>query len=170
MSVRTHVRRRAAWAVALATLAAGAAVGLRAQAGATGGTKVTSLYDIRTSSLDGKPADLGAYRGKVAVVVNVASKCGFTPQYAGLEKLYAEMKDKDVVVLGFPSNDFGDQEPGTAEEIATFCRLTYGVSFPMLVTVPLRVADPVVTAEASLLTTVAPPGGTSEVASSRMLS
>lgn len=132
MSVRTHVRRRAVWTVALVTLAAvGAAVGLRAQAGAAGGKTVTSLYDLKTSSLDGKPADLGAYRGKVAVVVNVASKCGFTPQYAGLEKLYAEMKDKDVVVLGFPSNDFGDQEPGTAEEIATFCRLTYGVSFPM---------------------------------------
>ena len=92
---------------------------------------MTSFYDLKTSALDGKPADLAAYKGKVAVVVNVASKCGYTPQYAGLEKLHGEMKDKGVVVLGFPSNDFGGQEPGSAEEIATFCRLTYGVSFPM---------------------------------------
>jgi glutathione peroxidase len=91
----------------------------------------TSFYEIKTTTLDGKPADLGQYRGKVAVVVNVASKCGYTPQYAGLEKLHQDMKTKGVVVLGFPSNDFGGQEPGTAEEIQQFCKLTYGVSFPM---------------------------------------
>jgi glutathione peroxidase len=90
-----------------------------------------SFYDFKTTTLDGKPADLGQYKGKVTLVVNVASKCGFTPQYAGLEKLHRDMKDKGFAVLGFPSNDFGGQEPGTAEEIQQFCKLTYDVSFPM---------------------------------------
>jgi glutathione peroxidase len=90
-----------------------------------------SFYDINTRTLDGKPADLGMYRGKVSLVVNVASKCGFTPQYEGLEKLQREMNGKDFNVLGFPSNDFGGQEPGTAAEIQTFCKLTYDVTFPM---------------------------------------
>ena len=90
-----------------------------------------SFYDIETKALDGKPGNLAQYKGKVAVVVNVASKCGYTPQYAGLEKLYRDLAPKGVVVLGFPSNDFGGQEPGTAEEIATFCKTTYDVSFPL---------------------------------------
>ena len=90
-----------------------------------------SFYDLKTITLDGKPADLAQYRGKVSLVVNVASKCGYTPQYAGLEKLQREMKGKGFNVLGFPSNDFGGQEPGSAQEIATFCRLTYDVTFPM---------------------------------------
>jgi glutathione peroxidase len=95
-----------------------------------GGT-VSSFYDLKTSYLDGKPADLGVFRGKVTLAVNVASKCGFTPQYEGLEKLNRELAGKGFAVLGFPSNDFGGQEPGTAEEIATFCKLTYDVTFPM---------------------------------------
>src|SRR5687768_14179482 len=90
-----------------------------------------SFYDLKTLSLEGKPADLAQYRGKVSLVVNVASKCGYTPQYEGLEKLQRELKGKGFNVLGFPSNDFGGQEPGTAQEIATFCRLTYDVTFPM---------------------------------------
>jgi glutathione peroxidase len=90
-----------------------------------------SFYDIETKALDGKPGNLAQYKGKVAVVVNVASKCGYTPQYAGLEKLYRDLTPKGVVVLGFPSNDFGGQEPGTAEEIATFCKTKYDVSFPL---------------------------------------
>src|SRR5678815_3087199 len=90
-----------------------------------------SFYELKTTTLDGKPADLAQYKGKVSLVVNVASKCGYTPQYAGLEKLQREMKGKAFNVLGFPSNDFGGQEPGSAEEIATFCRLTYDVTFPM---------------------------------------
>ena len=98
--------------------------------GAAGGA-VTSFYEIKTKSLDGKPADLATYRGTVSLVVNVASYCGYTPQYAGLEKLQREMKGKGFNVLGFPSNDFGEQEPGTAEEIATFCKRTYDVTFPM---------------------------------------
>ena len=90
-----------------------------------------SFYDLKTTSLDGKPADLAQYKGKVSLVVNVASQCGYTPQYAGLEKLHRELKGKGFNVLGFPSNDFGGQEPGTAQEIATFCRTTYDVTFPM---------------------------------------
>ena len=83
---------------------------------------VQSLYDLKVNSLDGKPVDLGQYKGHVVLVVNVASKCGFTPQYAGLEKLYLDYKDKGFFVLGFPANDFGHQEPGTPEEIAPFAR------------------------------------------------
>ena len=97
-----------------------------------------SFYDLKTLSLEGKPADLTQYKGKVSLVVNVASKCGFTPQYEGLEGLQREMKGKAFNVLGFPSNDFGGQEPGTAQEIATFCRLTYGVTFPMFEKVVTR--------------------------------
>ncbi len=92
---------------------------------------VTSLYDLTVHSLDGKPVDLSKYKGHVVLVVNTASHCGFTPQYAGLEKLYTDYKDKGFVILGFPSNDFGGQEPGTPEEIATFCTSTYNVTFPM---------------------------------------
>ncbi len=97
---------------------------------ASGGT-VSSFYDLKTNTLLGQPADLAMYRGKVSLVVNVASKCGFTPQYEGLENLQREMKGKAFNVLGFPSNDFGGQEPGTPQEIATFCKLTYDVDFPM---------------------------------------
>ena len=96
-----------------------------------GGPVPDSLYSLKTTTLGGQPADLGQYKGKVALVVNVASQCGFTPQYAGLEKLYEDYKDKGAVVLGFPSNDFGGQEPGTPEEIGEFCRKNYGVTFPM---------------------------------------
>ena len=81
---------------------------------------------------DGKPMPLCQYQGKVILVVNTASYCGFTSQYEGLEKLYARLKDKGLVVLGFPSNDFGEQEPGNDKQIADFCRLTYGVEFPMV--------------------------------------
>ena len=82
--------------------------------------------------LDGKPQSLCQYQGKVILVVNTASFCGYTSQYDGLEKLYARLKGSGLVVLGFPSNDFGEQEPGSSKEIADFCRLTYGVEFPML--------------------------------------
>ena len=85
-----------------------------------------------TSLQDGKQVPLCQYAGKVILVVNTASYCGFTSQYDGLEKLYARLKDQGLVVLGFPSNDFGEQEPGSEKEIADFCRLTYGVEFPML--------------------------------------
>jgi glutathione peroxidase len=90
-----------------------------------------SLYDLKVTTLDGRPADLSAYKGKVTLVVNVASQCGYTPQYAGLEALYRELEPKGFAVLGFPSNDFGGQEPGTADEIGQFCQKNYGVTFPM---------------------------------------
>ena len=90
-----------------------------------------SFHALKTQTLDGKPADLSAYKGKVLLVVNTASECGLAPQYAGLEKLYESYKDKGLVVLGFPSNDFGKQEPGTAVQIGDFCRNQYGVQFPM---------------------------------------
>src|SRR5205809_3506926 len=107
---------------------ASSVVVLAAAAGAAG---PASFYDLKTQTLLGKPADLGAYRGKVTLVVNVASYCGYTPQYKGLEKLHSELSSKGFAVLGFPSNDFGGQEPGTPEQIAEFCRLTYDVTFPM---------------------------------------
>ena len=91
--------------------------------------------------LDGKPMPLCQYQGKVILVVNTASYCGFTSQYEGLEKLYARLKDKGLVVLGFPSNDFGEQEPGSSKEIADFCRLTYGVEFPMVAKTVVKGSD-----------------------------
>ena len=109
-----------------------------AQQPRSAGGAVTSFYDLDTMALDGKPGNLTQYKGKVSLVVNVASKCGFTPQYEGLETLQREMKGKAFNVLGFPSNDFGGQEPGTAQEIATFCRLTYDVTFPMFEKVVTR--------------------------------
>lgn len=89
------------------------------------------IYDFVVSTIDGKEVSLSEYKNKVLLIVNVASKCGFTKQYEGLEKLYEKYKAKDFVVLGFPCNQFGGQEPGTAEEIKTFCTLKYHVTFPI---------------------------------------
>jgi glutathione peroxidase len=90
-----------------------------------------SLHEITVQTLDGKPLALSTFKGKVLLVVNTASECGFTPQYAGLEKLYETMKGRGVEILGFPSNDFGAQEPGSAQQIKAFCTKNYGVTFPM---------------------------------------
>jgi glutathione peroxidase len=90
-----------------------------------------SIYDPNLHSLTGDPASVGDYRGQTLLVVNVASKCGLTPQYEGLERLQKTYGDKGFTVLGFPCNQFGAQEPGSSEEIATFCSATYGVTFPM---------------------------------------
>jgi len=90
-----------------------------------------NFYDFPVQSLDGGQDILGPLRGQVTLAVNVASKCGYTPQYAGLEELYRELKDQNFTVVGFPCNQFGAQEPGTAAEIQSLCSLTYGVTFPM---------------------------------------
>jgi glutathione peroxidase len=102
------------------------------------GQQTPTLYDLKTETLQGKPADLGAYRGKVTLVVNTASECGYTPQYEGLEQLHREVSPKGFAVLGFPSNDFGGQEPGSAQQIAEFCRKNYGVTFPMFAKLSTR--------------------------------
>ncbi|MBH5333613.1 glutathione peroxidase [Streptomyces pactum] len=91
-----------------------------------------SLYDIPLRTLSGEPTTLGEHRGKVLLLVNVASKCGLTPQYAGLERLQQRYAGRGFTVLGFPCNQFAGQEPGTAEEIETFCSATYGVTFPLM--------------------------------------
>jgi glutathione peroxidase len=90
-----------------------------------------TIYDHEVSALDGSPANLHDHEGEALLIVNVASKCGLTPQYAGLEKIHEQYKDRGFSVLGFPCNQFLGQEPGTAEEIATFCSTTYGVTFPL---------------------------------------
>ena len=92
----------------------------------------TSVYDFEALSIEGKPAHLSTQRGKVLLIVNTASACGFTPQFAGLEGLWKAYRDKGLVIVGFPSNEFGAQDPGSNDEIASFCELNYGVSFPMM--------------------------------------
>jgi len=89
------------------------------------------IYDIEVKTIDGRTESLGVHRGKPLLIVNVASRCGYTPQYAGLERLYRDFKDRGLVVLGFPCNQFGAQEPGTEEEIAAFCSTRYDVTFPL---------------------------------------
>jgi glutathione peroxidase len=100
-----------------------------------------ALYDIPLKTIDGGNATLGDYRGKVLLVVNVASKCGLTPQYEGLESLYRDKRDQGLEVLGFPANNFGGQEPGTEAEIADFCSLTFGVDFPMFAKISVKGED-----------------------------
>lgn len=100
--------------------------------------KDRSMYTIQTRTLEGQPANLADYKGKVVLIVNVASKCGFTPQYSDLEKLNQKFKDKGLVILGFPCNDFGGQEPGSAKEIRDFCTTTYPVTFPMMEKVQVK--------------------------------
>jgi glutathione peroxidase len=102
---------------------------------------VTSVYDFEALSIDGKPAHLSTQRGKVMLIVNTASACGFTPQFAGLEELWRKYRDQGFVVIGFPSNEFGAQDPGSNEQIASFCQLNYGVSFPMMAKVKVNGAD-----------------------------
>jgi glutathione peroxidase len=105
-----------------------ASIAVAHAAGPGGGV---SVYDFTVDDIDGTPQSLSVYKGKVVLIVNVASKCGYTYQYEGLETLYKTYKDRGLVILGFPSNDFLGQEPGSDEEIKNFCTLTYGVSFPM---------------------------------------
>jgi glutathione peroxidase len=106
-----------------------------------GDKNVPAALKFTMKSLDGKPLDLAQYQGKVVLIVNVASECGFTPQYKGLQELYTKYRDKGLVVLGVPSNDFGRQEPGSNEDIAKFCSSEYGVTFPMTEKVVVKGAD-----------------------------
>lgn len=92
---------------------------------------MTAIYDFKAPLLNGKEQSFADYKGKVLLVVNTASKCGFTPQFEGLEKLFADLNDKGLVILGFPCNQFGSQDPGSNDEIGEFCQINYGVSFPM---------------------------------------
>lgn len=100
-----------------------------------------TVYEYTLNDIDGKPVNLGDYKGKVLVIVNVASKCGLTPQYEQIEQFYKEWKDKGVVVLGFPANNFMGQEPGSEAEIKTFCSTKYGVSFPMFSKISVKGDD-----------------------------
>ena len=102
---------------------------------------MASIYDFEALSITGKPAHLSSQRGKVLLIVNTASACGFTPQFKGLEQLWKEYADQGLVVLGFPSNEFGGQDPGANEEIASFCELNYGVSFPMMAKIKVNGAE-----------------------------
>ena len=101
----------------------------------------SSIYDFEAVSIDGQPAHLSTQRGKVLLIVNTASACGFTPQFGGLEKLWEGYRDRGLVIVGFPSNEFGAQDPGSNEEIATFCQRNYGVSFPMMAKVQVNGAQ-----------------------------
>jgi glutathione peroxidase len=102
---------------------------------------MNSLYDYEVQTLDGRKTQLSEWQGKTLLIVNVASKCGFTPQYKGLEELYRKYKDRGLVILGFPCNQFGAQEPGDAAEIQNFCSLTYHVSFPMFAKIEVNGAN-----------------------------
>ena len=100
-----------------------------------------TFYDLKTKTIDGKEFNFSDLKGKKVIVVNTASKCGFTPQYEDLEKVYKEYKDKNFVIIGFPANNFGGQEPGTNEEIKEFCKKNYGVSFPMMQKISVKGDD-----------------------------
>jgi glutathione peroxidase len=101
----------------------------------------TNVHEFTLNDIDGKPVSLAEFKGKVVLIVNVASRCGFTPQYTGLEALYEKYKDQGFVIVGVPANNFGAQEPGTNEEIKTFCTRKYNVSFPMLAKVSVKGDD-----------------------------
>ena len=102
---------------------------------------MTNIYEFSAKTLAGQPKALADFQGKVLLIVNTASKCGFTPQYAGLQKLHEKYADQGLAVLGFPSNQFGQQEPGDADEIAEFCEINYGVGFPMFEKVEVNGVD-----------------------------
>ena len=101
----------------------------------------TSIYDFEAQQINGQNVPLSQYQGKVLLIVNTASACGFTPQFGGLEELHRQYADKGLVVLGFPCNQFGSQDPGSNDEIASFCQLNYGVSFPMMAKIDVNGAD-----------------------------
>lgn len=123
--------------------AAAVAVSLstRANGALDSGEMMNSIYDFTLKDIDHKEVNLGQYRGKVVLMVNVASRCGFTPQYEGLQKVYVKYKDRGFVILGFPANNFMAQEPGTDEEIKTFCSTKYNVTFPIFSKISVKGDD-----------------------------
>ena len=133
--------------IALIALAAIGAAGVsvvalsRANNTMEAATVANSVYEFTMKDIDGKDTSLAQYRGKVLLLVNVASRCGFTPQYEGLEKVYLKYKDRGLVILGFPANNFMGQEPGTNEEIKSFCSLKYNVTFPMFSKISVKGDD-----------------------------
>ena len=130
------------FAVALVCAATFAiAMSSRANGTADSGEKMNSIYDFTLKDIDRKEVNLGQYRGKVVLVVNVASRCGYTPQYEGLQKVYQKYKDRGFVILGFPANNFMAQEPGTDEEIKTFCSTKYNVTFPIFSKISVKGDD-----------------------------
>jgi glutathione peroxidase len=104
-------------------------------------TNMKSIHQFKATTLDGKPFDFATLKGKKIIVVNTASECGLTPQYKDLEAIYEQYKDKGLVIVGFPANNFGAQEPGTNAEIATFCERNYGVTFPMMAKISVKGTD-----------------------------
>jgi glutathione peroxidase len=124
--------------IGIAALTLVASLGPLARAEEKGGKKVAPVLNFKMTSLEGKAVDLAKYQGKVVLIVNVASQCGYTPQYKGLQALHAKYADKGLAILGFPSNDFGKQEPGSDEEISQFCKKNYGVSFDMFSKVSVK--------------------------------
>lgn len=115
--------------------------GLSGRAANEPSDKMSSVYDFTLKDIDRKEVNLGQYRGKVLLLVNVASRCGFTPQYEGLQSIYLKYKDQGFVILGFPANNFLGQEPGTEEEIKTFCSTKYNVTFPMFSKISVKGDD-----------------------------
>jgi glutathione peroxidase len=109
--------------------------------GAMGMPGGKSVYDFTMNSIDGEPTSLSKFQGKVVLLVNVASRCGFTPQYSALEKVYEQYKDRGFVIVGIPANNFGGQEPGSNQEIKTFCSAKYNVTFPMMAKVSVKGED-----------------------------
>lgn len=107
----------------------------------TSALRAASIYDFTLNSIDGKPVPLSEFKGKVLMLVNVASRCGYTPQYTGLESLYEKHKDQGFVIVGIPANNFAGQEPGTNAEIKTFCKSKYAVTFPMMSKISVAGAD-----------------------------
>lgn len=116
-------------------------VGVFTDASAQSKKKMKSIHDFKVTTLEGRDFDFAKLKGKKILVVNTASKCGLTPQYEQLEKIYEQYKDKNFVIVGFPANNFGQQEPGTNDEIATFCQRNYGVTFPMMAKISVKGDD-----------------------------
>ncbi|MBI3651196.1 MAG: redoxin domain-containing protein [Acidobacteria bacterium] len=126
--------------VAIAALSVVKAIALKAETPAPE-SAYTSVYDFTMNDIDGRPVKLDAYKGKVVLLVNVASKCGYTPQYEGLQATYMKYKDRGLVILGFPANNFMGQEPGSNEEIKQFCSLKYNVTFPLFAKISVKGED-----------------------------